>query len=175
MSATGRLGWAACPLPLVDVYVAVKLLSGDPIVEHIISGEVRPVVASSSSVQGSRVRFVEAATVATHVLVLGDSRAVAALYRFESNVATPGIARPSWSDVTVSDKLATAAALEPSVVEDVKVIIIDSIHSFAPLHRSERPIHTGENVGNAPGVFCLLELESVEAGGDQGGHGRNGN
>src|SRR6059036_155631 len=43
LAATEELGRAACPLPLMDVYVATRLVAG--LDDAIVEGSVRPVVA----------------------------------------------------------------------------------------------------------------------------------
>src|SRR5262249_6390089 len=61
VAALSRLGRVACPLPLMDVYVAVRLLPQESaVVADIVAGTVRPVAACTRS-DTPHVRFVEAA------------------------------------------------------------------------------------------------------------------
>jgi len=114
LALLGRLGRRACPLPMMDVYIAATALAAHAgVVEDIRTARIRPVVARGEPDQ-QRVRFVEAARAATHVLVLSDS-GDAVLRPIENVHRTTGLARPDWSDVTlgapvVSNALGTAGA-----------------------------------------------------------------
>lgn len=115
-----ELGALACPFPLMDIYVAVELFRSEPsIVEAIISGEIRPVVASGAH---KRTRFVEAAPAATHLLVLGDSETVG-LWPITSATPTSGIAVPSWSDVSVSRTPLIQVSPGADAIEQAKALI----------------------------------------------------
>ena len=72
VAAVSRLGRVACPLPLMDAYVAVRLFPHEsPIVAGIVAGTIRPVAACTRS-DTPHVRFVEAAPAATHILLILD-------------------------------------------------------------------------------------------------------
>jgi alkylation response protein AidB-like acyl-CoA dehydrogenase len=89
----------ACPLPLMDVYVAARLLPEvEGVVEAILDGSLRPVVAVDPGEQA--VQAVEASGAATHVLLLprhggGEARLLA----LGEASRTPGLAVPAWADV----------------------------------------------------------------------------
>lgn len=101
LMAVARCGRVACPLPLVDVYVAAQLLAGDPnLRDSIVNGDIRPVVAVTGQPQ-QRFRFVEGAGAATHVLSLVTGARVVRLLPIVDGAAQPGLAKPDWWDVTV--------------------------------------------------------------------------
>jgi alkylation response protein AidB-like acyl-CoA dehydrogenase len=102
-----ELGRAACPLPVMDGYVAALLLAeagvADDLRAGIAEGRVRVVAAASASVVDDRVRYVDAGPVATHVLVIPAEGGKASLRAFTDVVELPGIARPSWSAVSLGE------------------------------------------------------------------------
>jgi alkylation response protein AidB-like acyl-CoA dehydrogenase len=107
------LGRVACPLPLMDGYVAASLLATDPdLVAAVAAGDLRPVVATAAQ-DTPRVRFVEAAPCATHVVLVLDGAIV--VREIAEVRETPGLARPSWADV----RLASATTLRGTPGHDV--------------------------------------------------------
>jgi alkylation response protein AidB-like acyl-CoA dehydrogenase len=114
-----RLGRVACPLPLMDGYVTVRLLPA--VAADIAAGVIRPVAACAPS-DTFRVRFVEAALAATHVLlILGDGEVL--LRPIERAVPTAGLARPAWSDVTLGEDVAARAAPGTAAVEEARSLL----------------------------------------------------
>ncbi len=122
IAAAGRLGRVACPLPLVDAFVALDLLAGnDSVAERIAAGEIRPVVAVAAA-DLPAVRFVDAAAAATHVLLLVEgTRAV--LRPIADRTPTPGLSLPAWSDVTLADEVTAEAAPGADVIERAKALL----------------------------------------------------
>jgi alkylation response protein AidB-like acyl-CoA dehydrogenase len=121
LAAAGRLGRFACPLPLVDVYVALQLLSGLPeLAEAIRSGAVRPVVAEADA-DPQIIRCAEAASAATHVLLLIGSGVE--LRPIAGVVPTPGLAMPVWGDVTLSAERTADAEPGTDAVEYARTIV----------------------------------------------------
>jgi alkylation response protein AidB-like acyl-CoA dehydrogenase len=116
LAATAQLGRVACPLPLVDVYVASQLLVSQPdTVQAIAAGQIRLVVSVASSDVGT-VRFAEAGPALTHVLLLiGGTRVV--LRPVTAVSPTPGLAKPDWSDVTLADEVTAEATVEADTAE----------------------------------------------------------
>ncbi|MGY1636581.1 acyl-CoA dehydrogenase family protein [Geodermatophilus sp. SYSU D00742] len=100
LALTGELGRLACPLPLADVYVATRLLGAD-LAADVAEGRVRPVVAAAESATGT-VRFVEAATAATHVLLVPAADGEARLVPIAAVRPTEGTPAPAWSDVDLA-------------------------------------------------------------------------
>jgi hypothetical protein len=122
VAAMSRLGRVACPLPLMDVYVAVHLFAREsPIVTDIVAGAIRPVAVCTQS-DTLRARFVEAAPAATHVLlILDDGRVL--LRPIAQAAPTAGLARPMWSDVTLSGDVTAQARPGAAAVEEDKSLL----------------------------------------------------
>jgi alkylation response protein AidB-like acyl-CoA dehydrogenase len=119
LAATEELGRAACPLPLMDVYVATRLVAG--LDDAIAEGSVRPVVAIDRG--ASPLQAVEAAGAATHVLLLPrDGGGEAQLCELASAAPTPGLAVPSWADVRLGEATETAA-VAAEAVEEAKALL----------------------------------------------------
>lgn len=115
-------GAAACPLPVMDGFVAVELLrtaleDSDDLEKSaflefstgITAGEIRIlVVPADPAVQ--TVPFAEAGTAASHVLLLPPSGGPAAVRPVEFAVPQPGLASPPWARLHLG---------EPEAVLDV--------------------------------------------------------
>lgn len=95
-----ELGRRACPLPLVDAYVAGLLLDGDRGAQ-VASGRLRPVVAVVDDPGADRFDHLDAARGATHVLALPHGSGPARLVPITGVEPTPGLAVPAWSRVGV--------------------------------------------------------------------------
>ncbi|GAB2972395.1 acyl-CoA dehydrogenase family protein [Amycolatopsis acidiphila] len=103
LAATMELGRVACPLPVLDGFVAGRLL---PDASGIESGQMRVLVALDGT--GDEVAYAEAATEATHVLVLPAAGGVAALREIAGVTEQPGLAVPAWARIRLGDPVATA-------------------------------------------------------------------
>jgi alkylation response protein AidB-like acyl-CoA dehydrogenase len=122
VAALSRLGRVACPLALMDVYVAVRLFpENSATAADIVAGVIRPVAVCAQS-DMPHVRFVEAAPAATHVLLLLDAGEVL-LRPIARAVPTAGLARPVWSDVTLGDDVAGRASPGAAAVEEAKSLL----------------------------------------------------
>ncbi|MCX4098603.1 acyl-CoA dehydrogenase family protein [Nocardia sp. alder85J] len=120
IAATGRLGRVACPLPLIDTYIALALLRDNPIAEHISDAIVRPLVVVAES--GARtVHYAEAAGAASHVLVLADGDAT--LRPITGRATTPGLAAPAWSELTLGDETTALVSPGPQAIEKATATI----------------------------------------------------
>jgi alkylation response protein AidB-like acyl-CoA dehydrogenase len=107
-----ELGRRACPLPLMDVYVAARVLG-----DGILDDPLRPVVTIDRG--GVSVQSVEAAGAATHVLLLGrDAR----LCEIAGVLPTPGLAIPNWAEVRLGTE-STRAPLDERTVEEAKILL----------------------------------------------------
>jgi alkylation response protein AidB-like acyl-CoA dehydrogenase len=118
LASVRELGRRACPLPLLDVYVASRLLPDE---DAIVDGSIRPVVALDPG--SAPVAAVEAAAAATHVLLLpsagaGESR----LCALAEITPTHGLAIPSWSEVRVAAETARVT-LDDDAVEEAKALL----------------------------------------------------
>ncbi|MFI2758817.1 acyl-CoA dehydrogenase family protein [Streptomyces echinatus] len=90
-------GAAACPLPVMDAFVAADLLTQAPkTVAGIAAGDVRILVAPSDPA-AETVRFAEGGMAASHVLVLPPAGGRATVRAVEFAVPQPGLAAPAWA------------------------------------------------------------------------------
>ncbi len=116
LAAMHELGSCACPLPLMDVYVATRLVAGRVDLQGaILDGSIRPIIAIDPG--NAPVQAAEAAFAASHVLLLPrDGSAEARLCEVGEATATPGLAIPEWAEVCLGAEVAslpvTAAAAE---------------------------------------------------------------
>ncbi|MDX6569920.1 MAG: hypothetical protein QOH15_2498, partial [Gaiellales bacterium] len=97
----GELGRANCGIPLPDALVASSLLAGTDYPEKIASGEVTVVVGDAAGT--GVVEHLEAAQLATHVLVLPREGGTIELYAVAPGApeATPSIAPQGWWRLTL--------------------------------------------------------------------------
>jgi alkylation response protein AidB-like acyl-CoA dehydrogenase len=170
VTALGRLGRVACPLPLMDVYVAATLVAGDDsLVSGIADGTVRPVTAAVD-LDTPTVRFVEAASAATHVILLLDSEVV--VREIADITETPGVAKPSWSDVTLAQDVVFRTAAGRDAVEDAKALLRLGLAARA-VGAAERTVelsieHAKERVafGKPIGAFQAVSHRAVNGATD---------
>ncbi|MEU6357165.1 acyl-CoA dehydrogenase, partial [Streptomyces sp. NPDC047072] len=100
---TGR---HACPLPVLDAFVAGEVLTAHPdLVLSIGLGVIRVVLGTPDP--GSGATYVEAGAVATHVLTVPAGEGEAALHPVVAAEPVPGLAVPAWCRVTLADPTAT--------------------------------------------------------------------
>jgi alkylation response protein AidB-like acyl-CoA dehydrogenase len=101
IAAMEELGRVACPLPLMDAYVAARVFQQDEeISAGIAAGSIRPVVGDQS---------LEGGDAPTHVLVLpSEAQGEAALFEIADRTITPGLAIPSWGSVRLGGEVARA-------------------------------------------------------------------
>ena len=108
LAATRELGRIACPLPVIDGFVATRLLAGlENLVGDIESGEVRVLVAALPDATVSAVPFLDAADAATHVLLVPPTGGSATLRPIVATEAMPGLAVPAWSQVELGEPVAS--------------------------------------------------------------------
>jgi hypothetical protein len=117
LAATRELGRMACPLPVLDGFVAGRLLPG---VTGIESGELRVLAALEST--GDEVAYAEAATAATHVLVVPAAGGVATLREIAGMAEQPGLAVPAWARVRLGDVVATAE-VDPARADEAVLLL----------------------------------------------------
>jgi alkylation response protein AidB-like acyl-CoA dehydrogenase len=122
VAAMVRLGRVACPLPLMDIYVTARLLAQHPeVVANIGSGAIRPVAACAES-DAPRVRFVEAAPAATHMLLIFDNGELL-LRPIAQATVTAGLASPMWSDVTLAAEVTARATPGPEAAAEARSLL----------------------------------------------------
>jgi alkylation response protein AidB-like acyl-CoA dehydrogenase len=152
-----ELGAVACPLPIIDVYVASRLFADDAVADEIAAGAVRPVVVAGAEDR----RFVEAAGAATHVLVLPAGAGTAELRALTGGTPTEGLARPAWSDVELGE-VAASVAVDAAAVEGARVTLrlglvaravaaAERSHALALAHASDR-MQFGKPIGSYQAV-----------------------
>jgi alkylation response protein AidB-like acyl-CoA dehydrogenase len=115
LAAVRALGALACPLPVIDGFVARAVLSADDkITARIASGELRALVASgpadgaADGIDGE-VRYLDAGAAATHVLLLPRGSGTAVLRPMTGHREQQGIAAPAWTSVRLGPPEAQAA------------------------------------------------------------------
>jgi hypothetical protein len=101
LAAARELGRLACPLPLIDGFVAARLLPD----AKLDSAETRVLVATGAG--NDHVEHVEAAAAATHVLLVPPGSGTAELREIAEVVERPGLAVPAWSRVRLGATTAT--------------------------------------------------------------------
>jgi alkylation response protein AidB-like acyl-CoA dehydrogenase len=95
LAATRELGRAACPLPLMDAFVASRVLSGhEKVVGQIAEGELRVLVAAAGGTG-----YLDGGPAATHVLTLPAGGGTAELRPVTARRELPGLAVPPWTAV----------------------------------------------------------------------------
>ncbi|MFC4063540.1 acyl-CoA dehydrogenase family protein, partial [Actinoplanes subglobosus] len=169
VTALGRLGRHACPLPLMDTYVAARLLAGDSaLTTGIADGSVRPVVVTAGRDVPS-VRYVEGATAATHVVLLLPTEVLARA--IDEVTETPGLAKPSWSDVRLGAQVLRAT---PGVeaIENAKALLRLGLAARA-VGAAERTVehslvHAKERIafGKPIGAFQAVSHRAVDGATD---------
>ena len=99
IAATRELGRVACPLPVMDGFVATRLLRAEEkLAAQVAAGDVRLLLACG---QGSEhtAAYLDGARAATHVLTLPPGRGTARLGPVAGYRDLPGLAVPAWSVV----------------------------------------------------------------------------
>lgn len=121
LAVTGATGRAACPLPAMDGFVAVRILASRPdLVADIADGSVRVVVTTSGS--GELVRFAEAGTAASHVLIMPAGGGRASLHPIEAVDPLPGLAVPLWANLRLSTSMASVE-MDAELADDAIVLL----------------------------------------------------
>jgi alkylation response protein AidB-like acyl-CoA dehydrogenase len=95
LTAVRELGRAACPLPVMDGFVAARVLGGEEkVAGQIVVGEIRVLVAAEGATG-----YLDGGTAATHVLTLPGGGGTALLRPVEACKELPGLAVPPWGEV----------------------------------------------------------------------------
>lgn len=106
LAAVRELGRAACPLPVLDGFVAARVLGAEgKLAAQIVSGELRALVTVARGRQ-DRAEYLDAGSVATHVLTLPAGGGTASLRQVTACRELPGLAVPAWSAVELGPEQA---------------------------------------------------------------------
>ncbi|HEV2641035.1 MAG TPA: acyl-CoA dehydrogenase [Actinocrinis sp.] len=90
-------GAGACPLPVMDGFVAAELLAKVPeLADGVAAGDVR-ILVGAGDFATEALAWAEAGAAATHVLVLPPAGGAAMVRPVEFAVPLPGLARPAWA------------------------------------------------------------------------------
>lgn len=169
LAACAKLGAAACPLPLADAFAAARLLVDHESYRHgIDSGTVRPLVVTEADVEGGKLRGVEAAELATHLVILPRTpQGPVRLREIGSRATTPGLAVPAWSDV-VPGELVCTLDVSLDEIEDARAVLrlalaaravgaVRRTHELATEHAKTR-VQFGKPIG----AFQMVAKRAVD-------------
>ncbi|WP_116916753.1 acyl-CoA dehydrogenase family protein [Williamsia muralis] len=110
VAAMQELGAVACPLPLFDGFVAVRLLTGnDEVIADIERGALRVLVTHQEEVSATEASYLEGAAHASHVLTITSDPARAVLRPITSVEPMPGLAQPPWSNAQLGEPVLSVA------------------------------------------------------------------
>ncbi|HEV2343270.1 MAG TPA: acyl-CoA dehydrogenase family protein [Actinocrinis sp.] len=161
---TGR---AACPLPVMDGFVAVRLLdAAADFAADAAAGAVRIVVSTQRAGAGSTVRFAEAGMVASHVLVVPPEGGRATLHAIEYARPVAGLAIPPWTDLELG---AAVARVDLTADEADEIVVLlrlalatralaaaERAHEMAVRHAKSR-----KQFGRAIGSFGAVQQRAA--------------
>jgi alkylation response protein AidB-like acyl-CoA dehydrogenase len=123
VAAMQELGAVACPLPLFDGFVAVRLLTGnDELIADIESGALRVLVTQQGDASATEASYLEGAPHASHVLVITSDPGRADLRPITSVETMPGLAQPPWSHVQLGEPVLSVAADQNHVNEAMNLM-----------------------------------------------------
>jgi alkylation response protein AidB-like acyl-CoA dehydrogenase len=168
LAAQSVLGSIACPLPIIDAFVAGSVFGADrDLLAAVEAGTLRALVVTAAP-ERTALRCVETASLGTHVLVLprGDDGTVE-LREVAGSRPTPGLAVPAWSDV-VAGPVVGAAALSPWQLDDVRSIVRLGLAARAmgaaarAHHLATEHAKTRVQFGRPIGSFQLVQKRAVE-------------
>ncbi len=122
LAATRELGRAACPLPLMDAFVALRVLSGhEKVTGQIADGELRVLVAAEGETG-----YLDGGTAATHVLTIPGGGGTVELRPITGRRELPGLAVPPWTAVELGPVLEPAQErvdLDPAAADRAMVLL----------------------------------------------------
>ncbi len=123
LAGVRELGRVACPLPVIDAFVATRVLRREEkIAGQIASGELRVLVALADG-DDDEARYLDAGSAATHVLTLPQGPGRTAFLRpVTACRPLPGIAAPDWSALTLGPAEAQAEVTAASTAQDTALL-----------------------------------------------------
>lgn len=171
LSAARQLGRVACPLPVVDAYVATEVLADTAFSGAVTDGSVRPVVVTGATGP----YFVDAGGAATHVLLVPTSGGAAELRPIKGSTPLKGLAVPSWIHAEVGEPVITvtinqaqadrALTLTRLGLATRALAAAESAHEMAIEHAKTR-VQFGRQIGTFGAVQqrtaqCQIEIRSA--------------
>jgi alkylation response protein AidB-like acyl-CoA dehydrogenase len=121
LAAIRELGRVACPLPVMDGFVAMRVLGREGrLAEQIATGQVRVLVAADSGT--GEAAYVDGGTAATHVLTLPGGGGPARLRPVTARREVPGLAVPPWSMLELGPEQARAE-LDAAAADQAMVLL----------------------------------------------------
>ncbi|MFJ4828619.1 acyl-CoA dehydrogenase family protein [Streptomyces sp. NPDC088747] len=156
VTAVRELGRVACPLPVMDSFVAARLLAHDKgLLDGIGRGDIR-VVACVGDGTESQLRHLDAAQWATHLLILPPGGGTAVLRPIGRTEDTAGLAVPAWSTATPGAPKASAEVDADAADEAVVLLRLqlgvralaaaERAHEMAVEHAKQR-VQFGKVIG----------------------------
>lgn len=173
VAAVRELGRVACPLPVMDAFVATRLFPHDGgLLDGIAAGEIR-VVASVDDGTGAQIRHLDAAQQATHFLTLPASGGTALLRPLREAHETAGLAVPAWSRVMPGDP-ETTVEVDASTADEAVVLLrlqlavralaaAERAHEMAVAHAMERR-QFGKVIGSFGAVQQRVATCQIDVG-----------
>jgi alkylation response protein AidB-like acyl-CoA dehydrogenase len=144
LAAVRECGRVACPLPIMDGYVAGALLArpgsaapagarnpaaeaaeripAEPAAERIRADPAAGRVLVAIDRGDDRVRYAEAGSLATHVLTLPAAGGTARLRPVLAATPAPGLAVPAWCELTLGPDVSTVD-VEPAAVDEAVLLL----------------------------------------------------
>ncbi len=134
LAGVRELGRLACPLPLVDGFVATRLLLGrNDLLASIGDGSLRVLIVDADQPRP----LVDCGEVATHVLAIPVGGGTASLRPIISATSAPGLAVPSWSFLTIGSDEAEIPVTRDEVNESLVMLRLGlAVRALAAAERS---------------------------------------
>ena len=121
LALAAELGRAACPLPVLDGFAAVRLAGpGSWLADGVAAGTVRVLVAPDAGPE--EVWYAEAAAAATHVLLLPGPGGTARVRAIAAVRPRDGLAVPAWCDLRLGEERARLEVSAEQAAEAIAVL-----------------------------------------------------
>jgi alkylation response protein AidB-like acyl-CoA dehydrogenase len=165
LTALRELGRAACPLPLMDAFVAVRVLGEDEkAAARIAAGELRVLVAPDEGT--GMARYLDGGTLATHVLTLPAAGGSASLRPVTGRRELPGLAVPPWTTADLGPAEAQVTVTAADIADALVLLRLGlAARALAAAERShEMAIEHAKNrrqFGKAIGSFGAVQQRAA--------------
>jgi alkylation response protein AidB-like acyl-CoA dehydrogenase len=167
IAATRELGRVACPLPILDGFVATRLLDGVVAVDRIESGRERVLVLAADDVTVDEHDCLEAGVAATHVMLLRPGGGRALLRPILERTSQAGLAIPAWSRVALGDPAVTFEPRASQVDEALGLLRLGlAVRALAAAERTHElaveHAKTRQQFGRLIGTFGAVQQRTAE-------------